>query len=154
MRTLELGSTVCCSISLVIASHLLHSLCCTSISEQHTPPAVAPPVCKIHSRPQNTFFWYYKYHSGCNACHYSLLSPTVSSRFFPLPPLPSAAVQWGCYPRQRCCHHCTTPPTNNTTTASSSGKPLRLSSSNLLIKVLPSYDTGAPGCSINWGSRG
>ncbi len=38
------------------------------------------------------------------------LSPIISIRFFPLPPLPSAAVQWGCYPRQRCCHHCTPPP--------------------------------------------
>lgn len=41
-----------------------------------------------------------------------------------------------------------------TTTTSSSGKPLRLSSSNLPIKVLLLYDIRAPSCSINWGSSG
>lgn len=41
-----------------------------------------------------------------------------------------------------------------TTTTSSSSKPLRLSSSNLPMKMFFWYDIRAPSCSINWGSRG
>lgn len=106
----------------------------TSISEQtHTSCWSSSLFCQTHSHPikkkKNTFTWYWKSHTGCNVCPYSLLPPTISICFLPLPPLPSAAVQWGCYPRQRCCHHhCTH--THPTTTTTSSGKPLRLSSSN------------------------
>lgn len=66
--------------------------------------------CSPHPFLQNSLpstkhlFWLQKTHS---ICHYSVLTLTISIRFFPLPPLPSAAVQWGCYPCQRCCHHCT-----------------------------------------------
>lgn len=84
---------------------LLHRLYCLSFPSRasccRTPTTTE--LTSIHKTPSFDC----NGQTGCRVCHHSLPAPTISIRFFPLPQLPSTAVQWGCYPCECCCHRCT-----------------------------------------------